>query len=91
MLAPAVADCPALRYNGTQGPGVTLERAVIDLGLPEFVTGQVYIAISRAKTLRGLLFETGFDFDYFAPKTSLVRTMRFADMQRRRHQLLRPL
>jgi hypothetical protein len=21
VLAPAVADCPALRYNGTQGPG----------------------------------------------------------------------
>jgi Helicase len=29
--------------------GLTLERAVIDLSLPEFVTGQVYVAISRVK------------------------------------------
>jgi hypothetical protein len=29
--------------------------------------------------------------EHFAPKTSLVRTMGFADMQRRRLQLLRPL
>jgi len=83
----------ALAYAITvhKAQGLTLERAVINLSLPEFVTGQVYVAISRVKTLRGLLFETGFDFDYFAPKTSLVRTMRFADMQRRRHQLLQPL
>jgi hypothetical protein len=83
----------ALAYAITvhKARGLTLERAIIDLSLPEFVPCRIYVAISRVKTLRGLLFETGFDFDYFAPKTSLVRTMRFADMQRRSHQLLQPL
>ncbi|KAN0072785.1 hypothetical protein V8E54_008899 [Elaphomyces granulatus] len=72
----------------TRRQGLALEWVVIDL---EFVTGQTYVAISRVKTLRGLLFETSFEFEYFTPKTSVVRTMRLVDMQRRRLQLLRPL
>ena len=42
----------ALAYAITvqKAQGLTLERAVIDLSLPEFVPGQIYVAISRVKT-----------------------------------------
>lgn len=36
--------------------GTTLERAVIDLGKKNFPKGQIYVALSRVKSLEGMVF-----------------------------------
>jgi len=66
--------------------GLTIDCAVLDLSEPEFAAGQTYVAISRVKKLSGLLFETPFDFERFAPKRSAVSAMREEDIRRRMGQ-----
>jgi hypothetical protein len=51
------------RENGSQG--LTLTGAA-ELNLREFAAGRSYVAISRVKTIQGLLFESSIDFEYFA-------------------------
>jgi ATP-dependent exoDNAse (exonuclease V) alpha subunit len=40
--------------------GMTLERAVIDLGEKDFALGLSFVAISRVKTLAGIAFRSPF-------------------------------
>ena len=44
--------CWAVTAHKTQG--MTLEKAVIDIGKKNFAHGQIYVAISRVKSLDGL-------------------------------------
>jgi hypothetical protein len=80
--------CLAYAITVHKCQGLTLDQAVIDLSEAEFATGQTYTAISRVKKLSGLLFETPFDFERFAPKPSSIRDARVADMNRRLGQQL---
>lgn len=41
--------------------GITLDKVVCDISVPEFASGLSYVAISRVKTLGGLMFEKPFD------------------------------
>ena len=41
--------------------GITLDKAVCDISAPEFASGLSYVAVSRVKTLGGLMFERPFD------------------------------
>ena len=68
--------------------GLTLDQAVLDFRHKEFASGQTYVGVSRVKKLRGLLFETPFDLDYFSRTRSDVCIMRAEDLERRRLQLL---
>jgi ATP-dependent DNA helicase PIF1 len=40
--------------------GLTLEKAKIQLGESDFSAGLSFVAISRVKSLKGLMFKTGF-------------------------------
>ena len=40
--------------------GLTLAEVVIELGLKEFSSGLSYVAISRVKSLKGLIFRDHF-------------------------------
>jgi len=40
--------------------GLTLEKAVVELGEKDFSAGLTLVAISRVKTLKGLAFHTHF-------------------------------
>lgn len=42
--------------------GMTLDKAVIDLGPADFSTGLTFVAISRVRSLDGLAFRPGFDW-----------------------------
>jgi hypothetical protein len=80
--------CLSYAITVHKSQGLTLDQAVLDLDQAEFATGQTYVAISRVKSLSGLLFEAPFDFERFAPRTSSISAMRFADMKRRLEQHL---
>lgn len=41
--------------------GITLDKVVCDISAPEFASGLSYVAVSRVKTLGGLMFEKPFD------------------------------
>ena len=48
--------------------GMTLARAVIDLGEKEFSSGLTFVAVSRVKSLRGLAFRPGFSLQRILEK-----------------------
>ena len=52
--------------------GLTLSQAVLNLNQREHCLGLSYVAVSRVKTLDGLLFEVPFDFERFTGKESAV-------------------
>jgi ATP-dependent DNA helicase PIF1 len=68
--------------------GLTLSRAVLNLNRREHCPGLSYVAISRVKTLGGLLFEVPFDFDRFTPMDSAISRDRDLDYTIRTNQLL---
>jgi ATP-dependent exoDNAse (exonuclease V) alpha subunit len=68
--------------------GLTLSRAVLNLDRREHCLGLAYVAVSRVKTLAGLLFEIPFDFDRFTPVDSAVSRDRELDYSIRTRQLL---
>ena len=45
--------------------GLTLSKVVLNLNQREHCVGLSYVAVSRVKTLDGLLFEVPFDFESF--------------------------
>ena len=46
--------------------GLTLSKAVIDVGLKEFCTGLTFVACTLVRSLTDLMFNPGFDFDRMA-------------------------
>ena len=52
--------------------GLTLFKAVLNLNYKEYCLGLSYIAVSRVKTLEGLLFKGPFDFKHFKPVDSIT-------------------
>ena len=45
--------------------GLTLSKVVLDLSQTEHCLSLSYVAVSRVKSLDGLLFKGPFDFDHF--------------------------
>lgn len=68
--------------------GLTLSRAVLNLNQREHCPGLSYVAVSRVKTLSGVLFEVPFDFDRFKHVNSAVSVDRELDYTVRTNQLL---
>ena len=68
--------------------GLTLSRAVLNLDRREHCLGLSYVAVSRVKTLSGVLFEVPFDFDRFKHVNSTVSVDRELDYTVRTNQLL---
>ena len=53
--------------------GLTLSKAVIDVGSKEFCTGLTFVACSRVRSLTDLMFNPGFDFDRISNMANSVR------------------
>jgi ATP-dependent DNA helicase PIF1 len=68
--------------------GLTLSRAVLNLNQREHCLWLSYVAVSRVKTLAGVLFEAPFDFDRFKRADSAVSKDREVDQVARTNELL---
>jgi hypothetical protein len=65
---------------------LTVPRVVLDISEKDFSPGLTYVAISRVKTLAGILFDDVFDLEQFRPGYSEKALMRLADITRRAPQ-----
>ena len=82
--------CYAITVHKSQG--VTLDKVVYDISAPEFASGLSYVAVSRVKTLDGLMFESPFDRSRIyreVPAKSMQ--LKLADFETRRLQVLDPV
>jgi ATP-dependent DNA helicase PIF1 len=68
--------------------GLTLRKAGLNLNCKEHCLGLSYVAVSRVKTLDGLLFEGPFDFEHFKPVDSMISRDRELDYTFRSTQLI---
>lgn len=68
--------------------GLTLSQVVLNLNQREHCIGLSYVAVSRVKSLDGLLFEVSFDLEQFIGKESPVTIDRELDHNHRSLQLL---
>jgi hypothetical protein len=68
--------------------GLTLSKAVLNLNQREHCLGLSYVAVSRVKTLHGLLFEVPFHFERFTGINSAISQQRELDYTFRNTQLL---
>ena len=66
--------------------GMTVDRAVLDISQPDFALGMSYVAVSRVRSLGGIMFEASFDLDRFKSRRGKKAIMRGADAIRRRQQ-----
>lgn len=68
--------------------GLTLLQAVINLNQKEHCLGLSYVAVSRVKTLKGLLFESPFNFDRFTGLNTIASNARDLDHFHRTRQII---
>jgi len=78
----------AITIHKSQGIGVS--KAVLNLKSKDFAPGLTYVAISRVRTLRGILFEEAFDLKRLRSKATETTVMRAADYARRSAQEVEP-
>ena len=68
--------------------GLTLSKAVMNLATKEHALGLSYVAVSRVKSLQGLLFECPFDYDHFQVKETNTFKDRELDVLVRNRQII---
>jgi hypothetical protein len=74
---PLLVSC-AITVHKSQG--ITLDKVVCDISAPEFAADFSYVAVSRVKTLSGLMFENPFDRDrVHREKPSSAMKLKLAD------------
>ncbi|KAM4067679.1 hypothetical protein HRG_001533 [Hirsutella rhossiliensis] len=62
--------------------GATLEWVVADISHRDFQSGLTYVAVSRAKTLNGIMFDASFDLNDIRRRTDGSMAARAADAAR---------
>jgi ATP-dependent DNA helicase PIF1 len=63
--------------------GMTVQKTVLNVTNRDFAPDLNYVAISRVKTLDGILFKEAFDYERFHSRMSDTMKMRIADVKRR--------
>jgi hypothetical protein len=67
---------------------MTVDQAALNIAGKDFVVGMTYVAVSRVKSLSGILFESPFDFTRFKGTPTHIETMRLADKARRLSEIV---
>jgi hypothetical protein len=78
--------CYAITVHKSQG--MSLSRAVLNFSDSEFALGLSYVAVSRVKTLGGLMFESAFDLSRFKERKGKTPRDRAEDVRIRNGQLI---
>lgn len=68
----------AYRITVHKSQGTTLDRAVVDISHRDFQPGLTYVAVSRVRTLEGIMFDAAFDFGSIRGRTARHTTSTFA-------------
>ena len=68
--------------------GLTLDKVVLDISTKDHSLGLTYVAISRVRTVQGLMFEKPFHISRFLQAPSVIRDMREEDHRKRAHQCI---
>jgi ATP-dependent exoDNAse (exonuclease V) alpha subunit len=63
--------------------GATLDRAVVDISCKDFQPGLTYVAVSRVRSLQGVMFDRQFDLDSLQSNAIATITTREEDRLRR--------
>lgn len=72
--------------------GMTLDQAVMDISRKEHTPGLTYVAVSRVRSMKGLMFCRAFDYSRFENDPGLMVQSRHDDTARRHEQQnLQPL
>jgi hypothetical protein len=80
-----VTNAYAITVHKSQG--LSVDMAVLNPGKKrDFIPGLTYVAISRVRSLRGILFKEPFDFKRLKFSTTDTTIMRAADLARRQQQ-----
>ena len=66
--------------------GATLDLAVVDISVKDRQSGLTYVAVSRIKTLQGILFDKPFDFDCLRIRGNAGHTAQASDIVHRQRQ-----
>jgi len=69
--------------------GLSLDKAVLNIAKKDFSPGLTYVAVSRVKTLQGILFDEPFDFSRFISSSTSSTEMRNVDKEYRAAQMVK--
>ena len=64
--------------NGTQEPGMTFDRLSLDLSRGMFAAGQLYVALSRVRSLDGLYLSKNLIPQYAHTSREVLRKQKIA-------------
>jgi len=71
--------------------GSTQGKIVLNISDKEFSPGSNYVALSRVKTMEGVLFDSPFGLDTLRRPQGATADARLTDWTRRKGQILQPL
>ena len=63
--------------------GATLDQAVVDISVKDFQPGLTYVAVSRVRSLQGIMFDRQFDLDSLRSNAIAAINVREEDRLRR--------
>ena len=67
---------------------LTLNKIVMNISLPDFQSGLIYVAISRVRGVRGLIFDHPFNISRFKNKITDIQRERRTDKNKKSRQCI---
>ena len=68
--------------------GLTIDKVVLDISTKDHSLGLTYVAISRVRTVQGLMFKKSFHISRFLQAPSVIWDMREDDHRKRANQYI---